>query len=208
MQEWLELLARNFGYPGVFLMSFIGAVSVIIPVPTTVVLLVISGAGIFDPTLLALAFGLGAAVGELSGYGLGYLGRKMVGRKYERRLNAMLRIFDRFGVLAIFIFALTPLPDDLLFIPLGLMRYSLWKAFAACVAGKFMMSLIITHIGVAVGQAFAVNWVLAVITAILLIAAVIAMFRVEWEKYIEKYFPSREQVNKKRLVKRRGTKLL
>lgn len=197
MQEWLELLARNFGYPGVFLMSFIGAVSIIIPIPTTVILLIISGTGIFDPTLLALAFGLGAAVGELSGYGLGYLGRKVVGRKYKRRLNAMLRIFDRFGVLAIFIFALTPLPDDLLFIPLGLMRYSLWKAFTACVAGKFAMSLIITHVGIAAGQVFAVNWVLAVAMMILLIVLVVAMFYVEWEKFVEKYFPSRRKQVKK-----------
>ncbi len=183
----------EFGYPGVFLMSFIGAVSIIIPIPTPFILFTISGAGIFDPTLLALAFGLGAAVGELSGYGLGYFGRKVVGRKYDRRLNAMVRIFDRFGVLAVFIFALTPLPDDLLFIPLGLMRYSLWKALAAAVAGKFVMSLIIIHVGMLVGRTFVVNWVLAVAMMILLMVLMVAMFRVEWEKLVEKYFPSRRK---------------
>ncbi len=116
----------EFGYPGIFLLSFIGAASVIVPIPYTVVLLTISAPQFdFNPLLLAIVAGFGAAVGELVGYGLGYAGRRVVSKKYGRRLNAMLRIFDRFGAPAVFIFALTPLPDDLLFIPLGLMRYSL-----------------------------------------------------------------------------------
>lgn len=184
----------GFGYPGVFLLCFIGAVSIIVPIPYTVVLLTISAPQFgFNPILLAIVAGLGAAVGELVGYGLGYAGRRVVSKKYDHRLNAMLRIFDRFGMPAVFIFALTPLPDDLLFIPLGLMRYSLWKSFAACVAGKFTMSLIITHVGVAVGQAFVANWVFAVATMILLIVVIIVMFRLEWEKLVEKYFPSRRK---------------
>jgi len=192
----------EFGYPGIFLLSFIGAVSIIVPIPYTVVLLTISAPQFgFNPLLLAVVAGFGAAVGELVGYGLGYAGRRVVSKKYDRRLNAMLRIFDRFGMPAVFIFALTPLPDDLLFIPLGLMRYSLWKSFAACVAGKFTMSLIITYVGVAVGRAFVINWVLAVVTMILLIVVIIATFRVEWEKLFEKYFSSRRSGKESKATK-------
>ncbi len=140
-REDLDAMLRTlgeFGYPGIFMLSFIGAASVIVPIPYTVVLLTISAPQFgFNPLLLAIVAGFGAAVGELVGYGLGYAGRRVVSKKYDHRLNAMLRIFDRFGMPAVFIFALTPLPDDLLFIPLGLMRYSLWKAFIPCVAGKF-----------------------------------------------------------------------
>lgn len=191
----------KFGYPGVFLLGFIGASSVIVPIPYNVVLLAISAPQFgFNPLLLAIVVAFGAAVGELVGYGLGYAGRRVVSKKYDHRLNAMLRIFDRFGIPAVFIFALTPLPDDLLFIPLGLMRYSLWKMFVVCVAGKFAMSLIITHVGVAVGQAFVVNWVLAVATMILLVVVIIVMLRVEWEKLVEKYFPSRRRSVKRAMI--------
>lgn len=179
----------KLGYLGVFLLSFIGATSVIIPIPYTVILLTISAPQFgFNPLLLAIVAGLGAAVGELVGYGLGYAGRRVMSKKYDRRFNAMLKIFNRFGMPAVFIFALTPLPDDLLFIPLGLMRYNLWKVFIPCVLGKFLMSLIITHVGVAAGAVFAEGgMIIAVATTILLVLVVVAMFRINWEKLVEKY---------------------
>ncbi len=183
----------ELGYPGIFLLSFIGAASVIVPIPYTVVLLTISAPQFgFNLLLLAIVAAFGAAVGELVGYGLGYAGRRVVSKRYDRRLNAMLRIFDRFGMPAVFIFALTPLPDDLLFIPLGLMHYSLWKAFIPCVAGKFLMSLIVVYVGSAAGQMFAENWIIALVTAMLLILIIIAMFKIDWEKAIEKYLPRKK----------------
>lgn len=178
---------NNIGYPGIFLLSFIGAGSVIIPIPYTVVSLAIAPA--FDPLLLAMAAGLGAGVGELVGYGLGYAGRQVVGKKRRRQLDAMVRIFERFGLLAIFIFALTPLPDDLLFIPLGLMHYSLWRALVACVAGKFVMSFIIACVGKAAAGLFAVDWLMAAVVAVLLALVVVVMVRIDWVKLAKKYAP-------------------
>ncbi len=191
-RENLYVMLNNLGklgYLGVFLLSFVGAASVIIPVPYTVILLTISAPQFgFNHIMLAIVAGLGAAAGELVGYGLGYAGRRVVDKKHDRRFNAMLKIFNRFGIPAVFIFALTPLPDDLLFIPLGLMRYNLWKVFIPCVLGKFLMSLIITYVGAATGAVFAEGgMIIAAITAILLILAVIAMFKINWEKLVEKY---------------------
>jgi membrane protein YqaA with SNARE-associated domain/membrane protease YdiL (CAAX protease family) len=163
-------------------LSFIGAASIIFPIPYTVVLLTISTLGKFNPLLLAAVAGLGSAVGEFVGYGLGYVGRGFVGKKRERRLNAMLRLFDRFGAVAVFFFALTPLPDDLLFIPLGLLRYKFWKAFLPCVAGKFFMLLIIAYVGEVIGRWYVESPIFAVTTMILLVLVGIAMLRIDWEK--------------------------
>lgn len=193
MQDWLQLLAQNFGYFGVFLIGLIGAASIIIPIPTTVVLLGVATTGIFDPFLLALAFGVGSAVGQLTSYAVGYAGRMAVSRKYERRLNAMLEIFKHYGMIAVFIFALTPLPDSLLFIPMGLVHYNLLKVFIAAVAGKICMSLIITYSGSAVGQVFVENWIFGVATMVLLILVVVAMFKINWEKVVEKYLPKEKR---------------
>jgi len=180
---------ESIGYPSAFLLGFIGAASIIIPVPTTVALLGMATSRFFDPALLGLAFGFGAAIGQLTSYAVGYAGRGVVWGKHERSLSAMLKIFERYGMITVFIFALTPLPDSLLFIPLGLVHYSLWKVFVAGVAGKISMSLIITYFGGAVGQAFTENWIFAVVTTILLILVVIAMFKIDWEKLVKRYLP-------------------
>ena len=60
----------QFGYFGVFLVSLISALTVIIPIPYTLLLYALGST--LDPVLLALSSGLGSALGEVSGYGLGY----------------------------------------------------------------------------------------------------------------------------------------
>ncbi|RLG56755.1 MAG: hypothetical protein DRN83_03320 [Hadesarchaea archaeon] len=196
MQDWLHLLAQNFGYLGVFLVGLVGAASVIIPVPSTVVLLGIATTGFFDPFLLAVAFGLGSAVGQLTSYVVGYAGRVVVGKKYKRRMNAMLKIFEHYGMIAVFIFALTPLPDSLLFIPMGLVHYSLLKVFVAAAAGKICMSLIITYFGTVAGQVFVESWIFGLATAIFLILVVVAIFKIDWEKVVKKYLPKNKKGKK------------
>jgi membrane protein DedA with SNARE-associated domain len=147
----------------------------------------------FHPALLGLAFGFGAAVGQLTSYAVGYAGGMIMGSKQKRRLSALLRIFNQYGMVAVFLFALTPLPDSLLFIPMGLVHYSLWRVFVAAVAGKISMSLIITYFGGVVGQAFGENWIFAIVTTVLLVVVVALIFRIDWEKVAEKYLPEREK---------------
>lgn len=192
---------KNAGYPSAFVLGFIGAASVFIPIPTTVALLFISTGGIFDPTILAVSFGLGAAVGQLTSYAVGYAACMVVDEKRKRRLSAMAKIFSKYGMIAMFIFALTPLPDSLILIPMGMIRYSLWRVFVATAAGKILMSLIITYVGGAVGQV-AEDPVFGVITVVLMILVVIAMFRIDWEKLVDKYLPKKKKwARRKRLAK-------
>lgn len=176
---------KKIGYPGIFLLSLIGASSIIIPIPYTVILLAIAPA--FDPILLTISAGSGSAMGELAGYALGYLGRGVMGKGRRHQLNAMLKIFDRFGAFALFFFALTPLPDDLIIIPLGLIRYSFWKTIVACLAGKLAMIFIIANVGKVTGELFSVSWPLALLTAVLLFLIIVLMFKIDWVKLAEKY---------------------
>jgi membrane protein DedA with SNARE-associated domain len=108
-------------------------------------------------------------------------------------MDALLKIFNHYGMVAVFFFALTPLPDSLLFIPMGLVHYSLLKVFVAAAAGKISMSLIITYVGGAMGEAFAENWIFAVATTFLLVLVVIAMFKIDWEKIVDKYLPEEKR---------------
>ena len=191
--EWITYLVQ-FGYIGVFVISLISALTIIFPIPYTLVLYALGSS--LDPILLAIASGLGSALGELSGYTLGYYGHTIVSEPMKRRMEYMLKIFDRFGVLAIFLFALTPLPDDLLFIPLGMMRYSLVKAIIPTFIGKLLMSFIIAYSGhvsfefiqILFGESGGL--VAIVISSILLISVLLIMYKIDWEAIFNKYIMS------------------
>ncbi|MFN4133188.1 MAG: YqaA family protein [Candidatus Hadarchaeales archaeon] len=186
MSGWMEAFIA-LGYPGAFFLGLLGSATIIVPLPTTVALLAMAALKVFDPTVLAVAFGVGAGVGELTGYMVGYAGGRLVGKRHEMKMKASAKIFEKYGAPAVFIFALTPLPDDLIFIPLGLSRCPLVKIFAAAVAGKMLMALIITHFGGFVGAGLAESWVVAAITGILLVLTIAAMLKIDWEKLAKKY---------------------
>src|SRR4030043_1126714 len=143
----MESFATQYGYFGIFLISFLGATSVFIPIPYTVVIFTLGGLQAFDPLLIAVAAGAGAAIGEFSGYLIGFGGRRINSEKYKKKMDFLMKLFKKYGALSIFVFALTPLPDDLLFIPLGVMHYNLLQAFIPALLGKFASNLIIAYSG-------------------------------------------------------------
>lgn len=195
-------LAQQYGYFGIFLISLIGALSVFFPIPYTVVIFTLGGlkvgeAWVFEPLWIAVAAGTGSAVGELSGYLLGLGGRKVISGKYKRRMELLVKFFNKFGPVAIFLFALTPLPDDLLFIPLGVMRYSIVKTLVPAFIGKFFMNLIVAYSGrfsiQILKDIFGVesDWISALVGMVLAIALLIivfiVMFKMDWEKVLQNY---------------------
>ena len=188
--EWMEQFALQFSYLGVFIISFIGSISVVFPIPYTIVIYLLGT--VLNPFFVAVSGGLGSALGEFSGYALGYYGRAVVSEERRRKMDYMVKLFDRYGPVAIFLFALTPLPDDLLFIPLGVMRYTFWKAFIPALLGKTLMTFILAYSGqqsieliqVLFGGSGVVG---TVITFALLILIIVAMIKIDWEKLFEKY---------------------
>ncbi len=136
--SWMMNIALQYGYVGVFFISLMGAVSVFFPVPDTAVVFVLGGSLVFEPAWLAAAAAIGACIGEFTGYMFGLGGRKAFKKRYGKRIDFLERLVKRYGSLTIFIFAATPLPDDLIFIPLGLMRYSIVKAFVPAFLGKLL----------------------------------------------------------------------
>lgn len=190
IEEWLDQFALHYGYLGVFAVSALGASTVVVPIPYTLIIYALGG--VLEPVLLALSAGAGSAVGEFTGYILGYFGRKAVNETRKRRVAAMLRLFNRYGPVAIFVFALTPLPDDLLFIPLGIMRFSPIRAFIPALIGKILMSLILAYAGRAsfslVLEAYGKNSLVGVAITIAVLAAVVyIMMKVDWEELAAKY---------------------
>jgi membrane protein DedA with SNARE-associated domain len=205
----MKNFAFQYGYFGIFLISLLGAMSVFVPIPYTVVIFTLGGLRdsfgnfVFEPLFIAAAAGAGAAIGEFSGYLIGFGGRKVIGEKYKRKMDILMKLFKRFGPIVIFVFALTPLPDDLLFIPLGVMRYSMLATFIPALLGKFISNLIVAYAGRFLlyvigsffgvggeGMSFLIGTVLAVV---LLLIVFIIMFKVDWEKRAERYLNETEK---------------
>ncbi len=194
--DWMQPLLQ-YGYLGIFLISLLGAMSIFVPIPYTIVIFILGASSRFDPLWIAVAAGAGAAIGEFSGYLIGFGGRKVIGEKYKKKMDFLTKLFKKFGPIAIFVFALTPLPDDLLFIPLGIMRYSLIRAFIPALLGKFFSNLIIAYSGrlslEIVKNIFGVEGegmsllIGTIIGIILLVIVFIIMFKVDWEKRFAKY---------------------
>ena len=171
--------------------------SIFVPIPYTVVIFILGGLPSFDPLLIAVAAGIGAAVGEFSGYLIGVGGRQVIKNKYKNKMDFLTKLFKKYGPIAIFVFALTPLPDDLLFIPLGIMRYSLLRAFLPAILGKFISNLIIAYSGrlslEIVKSIFGLEGegtsllVGTLIGVFLLVVVFVIMFKLDWEKYFSKY---------------------
>jgi membrane protein YqaA with SNARE-associated domain len=200
LSEWMNSLAFQYGYFGFFLMGFIGASSIFFPIPYTVVVFALGNT--FEPLWIAVAAGIGSAFGEFSGYLLGFGGRRVIGDMYKKKMDFLMKLFDRFGPIIIFIFALTPLPDDLLFIPLGVIRYSLVRALIPALIGKICMNFIVAYSGrfsvQIIRDIFGVesDWVSTVLgmvlALILLVIVFVVMFKVDWEKLFEKYMAKEE----------------
>jgi len=199
----MNSLAIQYGYLGIFLISFLGATSVFIPIPYTVVIFTLGGLQTFDPLWIAVAAGTGAALGEFSGYLIGFGGRRVIGEKYKKKMDFLTKLFKKFGPIMIFVFALTPLPDDLLFIPLGIMRYSLLRSFIPALLGKFVSNLIIAYSGKfsveIIKNIFGVEGegmsaLIGIILALVLMVIIfVIMFKVDWEKRFAKYVDTPEK---------------
>jgi len=190
--DWANWFINSFGPFGVFLLSLVGAMSIFVPIPYTIVIFLLGKYGM-DPFLLMITGGLGSAIGELSGYVLGYYGRKIISQERLRKMSYLIKAFGRYLPIVIFLFAFTPLPDDLLFIPLGILKYKLYKAFIPSLLGKLVMCYTLAYLGKIGADVILLifgeegSWIGSVILFILLIIVLIIMFKVDWEKVLGKY---------------------
>ena len=192
--DQMKNFADDYGYLGIFIISFIGSVSVVFPVPYTIIIYLMGA--VLNPVFVAVSSGLGSALGEFSGYALGYYGRAVISDEKRRKMEYMVKLFDRYGPAAIFFFALTPLPDDLLFIPLGVMHYPFWKVFIPALLGKIFMSFILAYAGQQsielIETIFGGSGLFGtVITIALLVVIIVAMIKIDWEKLFEKHVGSK-----------------
>jgi membrane protein DedA with SNARE-associated domain len=193
--DLLTQFALQYGPLGVFVISALGSSTVVVPVPYT---FVIYSLGVtLDPNVLAIAGGLGASIGVMTSYVLGYYGRAAVSKDQQRKMDYFVRILGGHMSTAVFVFAFTPLPDALIFIPLGIARYNLLKVWVPNLIGKITMSYVLAWAGrltlgfVLVLFGEEAGWLSFILVTVLLTLLLVVVLKLDWEKVFEKYFLGR-----------------
>ena len=185
---WMADLVTNYGYAGAFLISIFGNFTIFFPVPFTITIYAFGAT--LNPLLLGLVCGVGSTIGEASAYLVGMGGRKVIEGRFEERLESAKRLIQRYGAAIIFIFALLPLPDDIILIPLGVLRYDLKKALGAMFLGKVLMLTFVAFAGrysyTFVKDIFESGGVFGGVASVaLLVIVLVAMIKIDWTRFID-----------------------
>lgn len=186
----LENFARTNGYWGAFVISLIGAASIFIVIPYVGFVFLLATAGL-NIWVLSLLSAFGAALGEIISYLVGYAGGRLTDKHHREKYESIhqwIRSHSRFTPLIIFIFGLTPLPDDLIFIPLGLVRYNFIKAFIPGFLGKATMIITTLYFGkVSLNSLGLENggFYSEIFTMVLTILIIYGVLKINWEKLLE-----------------------
>jgi len=181
MASLIELL-------GVLLVSF--GINMI-PFTSPSNLLIASNAALLvnsDPLSVGGLVALGATCAKLIHYIISFFVGKHVGEERRKRLDTAAVKTKRWAFLAVFIAAATPIPDDPVIIPLGLMRYNPAKFTLAYFAGK----LSIASIGALFGgfgdqllSGYLSQGVLVIISIVLTIAITVVLLKVDLSRMAE-----------------------
>jgi membrane protein YqaA with SNARE-associated domain len=175
------------GYAGIFIVSVLGNTIPFISVPYLAVVYFYSmKIAEASPLLVGVVSGLGGAVGKLAVYAVGRGSRVFLKKETRERYERIGKLLRSYGALAAFLFAVTPSPDDVIIIPLGLMKYDILKLFLGLAAGKIMLSIATAYAGRTVATFAKHELLLELAASLVLFGIVIALLVFfDWEKILE-----------------------
>ena len=151
-------LMRTYGYFGIFLINLISSATIIFPLPSSIIVFGAPRLFSMNPFLIGLSAALGCVIGELTGYVLGLGGRKVIEKKYKKTIKKTEKLFHKYGGFWIIIlFAATPLPDDIVGIVGGTLKYPIKKFFVASFIGKLILNLALAY-----GGFYGIDWILQI----------------------------------------------
>jgi len=192
--------APEVGYLGLSLVSFFGSLIPFLPIPSFILLATMSVGEQFDLHILAIISALTTTAAKQIIFYVSYGGRKIIADKTRKRMRPFERLVKRYGAAAAFFAAATPIPDDLVYVPLGLGKYSPKKFFIATFTGKIILSYAIIlpshYLGLSLVEPFLedIDDPIAVYVGIAIFGAmmtlvVILLLRLDWGRILGKIAP-------------------
>lgn len=142
---------EGYGYPGIFLVSFMTNATLILPLPGVVIASLMGT--VFHPFWVAVAAGSGAALGELSGYLAGFSGQGVAEK--TPIYNRMEELMRKYGEWAVLILAFIPNPFfDMAGIIAGILRMPLRTFLFWTWLGKLLKMLMFAYGGATISRLF------------------------------------------------------
>lgn len=192
--SWLIPFFQEYGYVGITAISLFGNMIPFLPVPYLVAIFLM--APYLNPLLVALGVGVGATLGKCVSYLLGRGGYSLLGESKKRDLQCLSTLLGKYGAMAVYVFASLPLPDDIVIIPFGLMKYNFTKFFLALFLGKLTLGLIVAYASV-FGWGI-ISWlvggdnviVITVISVAFMLLMIYIIFKIDWieaAEYVDKH---------------------
>jgi membrane protein YqaA with SNARE-associated domain len=133
-----------YGYPGIFLISFLSYATVLLPAPGVAV--VFAMGAVFNPIAVAIAAGTGAALGETTGYLVGFSGQGIAERAdiYDRLTGWM----HKYGAWTILVLSAIPNPFfDIAGLVAGTLKMPYLKFLVSCWIGQVIKMLFFAFLG-------------------------------------------------------------
>jgi membrane protein DedA with SNARE-associated domain len=190
----------EMGYLGLALINFFGSLIPFIPLPGFLLLASMSVGDQFNLHVLALLSALTATAAKQIIFYVSYEGRRIINEKTRKRMRPFERLVKRYGAAAAFVAAATPIPDDLIYVPLGLAKYNPKRFFIATLAGKIVLSysivLISHHLGISLVEPFLENvtdvttvYIGIIIFGAMMTGVVVLLLRLDWQRILGRFAP-------------------
>ena len=141
--DFFPFFSSEVGYIGLTLVSFFGSLIPFVPIPSFILLITMSTGNQFDLHILALTAAITATVAKQIIFAISYGGRRIISEKTKQRMKPFQKLVKKYGAGAAFFAAATPIPDDLVYVPLGLAKYNPRKFFVATLSGKLVLCYIL-----------------------------------------------------------------
>jgi len=188
------------GYLGLTIVSFFGSLIPFVPIPSFVLVATMAVGEQFDIHVLVLIAALTSTAAKQIIFYVSYGGRKIISEKTKKRMKPFQKLVKRYGGSAAFVAAATPIPDDLVYIPLGLAKYNPKRFFVATLSGKIVLFYVIVLISHYTGLSLlepilqGIDDPLPVYIGIIALGiamtlVVILLLRLNWEKILGKFAP-------------------
>lgn len=138
--------------------------------------------GTADPVSIGFLVAVGAATAKFIHYLVTFFISEHIGEQRRKRLDAVAPRLRRWGFVALFIVAATPIPDEPVVVPLGLLKYNPAKFFLAYFAGKLSITTAGAYLG-RLGEdllsSIISQEVLVVVSIVLTIALTVILLKVD-----------------------------
>ena len=188
------------GYLGLAIVSFFGSLIPFVPIPSFVLVATMAVGEQFDIHILVIIAALTSTAAKQIIFYVSYGGRKIISEKTKKRMKPFQKLVKRYGGSAAFFAAATPIPDDLVYIPLGLAKYNPKRFFIATLLGKvvlyYVIVLISHYMGLSLLEPILQDiqdplpvYVGIIALGVAMTVIVILLLRLDWERILGRFAP-------------------